>query len=214
MPHGETSSLIVTSPASERVTTASYIAIEQYRYEDSSRGGPVPVVLPPTHSIHQILDPADANHASYALARPPSPSISRRLKDAFELDARSTKISTEVYCGFIQFVSCLYVLPVVPKQMLSAGYEVKHTIVTIAITCAVGSILSSYVTNLPFIVAPPTSVSIYLAVALQQFRMTPAEGNVAVIISGFCLLVIGLFKPLNRIVTKASLSCRPMSHLP
>lgn len=129
------------------------------------------------------------------------------LDEVFEISDRSTTIQCEVLCGYINFISCLYVLPVIPNQLAAAGYDKTASIATTALACSVGSILSSYLTNLPFIVAPPTAVSIFLAVALQQNGMSQDEGDSAVIYSGIVLLLIGILKPVSTFVTKLIPDC-------
>ena len=47
----------------------------------------------------------------------------------FHVKRRNTTIKMEVIYGFIQFISCLYVLPVVPEQLHKAGYENKSSII-------------------------------------------------------------------------------------
>lgn len=47
----------------------------------------------------------------------------------FHIKRRNTTIEKEIYCGFIQFISCLYILPVLPHQMENAGYDLKTTYV-------------------------------------------------------------------------------------
>ena len=106
--------------------------------------------------------------------------------------------------GVIQFISCLYVLPVVPFQMARAGYDETSSIIATAVTCSVGSILSSFITDTPFIIAPPTSVSIFLAVSAQQQHLSVKHSNSAVVWSGVALTIIGLVPPLTRFVTKVN----------
>jgi hypothetical protein len=51
------------------------------------------------------------------------------LEVLFHIQRRDTTIQREVYCGLIQFISCLYILPVLPHQMENAGYDLKTTYV-------------------------------------------------------------------------------------
>lgn len=127
--------------------------------------------------------------------------------DSFEIEQRKTTISIEVFSGFIHFISCLYVLPVIPNQLSAAGYDKSSSIVATAVASAFGCLLSSYITNLPFAVAPPTAVSIYLAVALQQKGMTHVQGDAAVILSGCVLLFIGVLRPLLALLTHLIPDC-------
>lgn len=124
------------------------------------------------------------------------------FEPVFKLRHRKVTIESEILCGFIQFLSCLYVLPVVPHQMARVGYDPDSTVTATALTCAVGCFISSFICNTPFIVAPPTSVSIFLAVSMQQRNLPEKFGNAAVLISGMGLAVIGAFPFVARFVTK------------
>ena len=45
------------------------------------------------------------------------------LKNTFKLERRRVTVRSELYAGLMHFVSCLYVLPVIPQQMKNAGYD-------------------------------------------------------------------------------------------
>ena len=108
----------------------------------------------------------------------------------------------ECFCGVVQFISCLYVLPVVPFQLKRVGYDETASIVATTVTCAIGSIVSSFLTDMPLIIAPPTSVSIFLAVSMQQANLDKDLGCAAVILSGAGLVVIGAVPPVARFISK------------
>lgn len=97
--------------------------------------------------------------------------------------------------------------PVVPGQLSDAGYDRTSSIEATALTCGIGCILSSYISNLPFVIAPPTSVSIYLAVSLQQLNLNRIQGDSVVMLSGCALLCIGIFKPITALVTRIIPDC-------
>ena len=131
----------------------------------------------------------------------------KKLTDSFEIDIRETSLSAEVIYGFVHFISCLFVLPVIPDQLESAGYNKKCCIEATAVACCVGCLLSSYLTNLPFVIAPPTAVSIFLSVAIRKSAMTRSQGDTAVMLSGAALVIIGIFKPLTAFFTKFIPDC-------
>lgn len=54
----------------------------------------------------------------------------------------------EIYTGVVQFISCLYVLPVVPFQMKRAGYDQEGTIMATAATCCIGCIIGAFLTDM------------------------------------------------------------------
>jgi xanthine/uracil/vitamin C permease (AzgA family) len=72
------------------------------------------------------------------------------------------------------------------------------------LTCALGCIIGSVLTNMPFIIAPPTGVSIFLSVFIQQQNMTRHDGNVATIVAGAGLLALGIYRPLGTFITRVS----------
>ena len=116
----------------------------------------------------------------------------------FKVQKRNTTVEFEIYCGLIQFISCLYVLPVVPEQLDRIGFNKEASIIVTCITCAIGSIAASFVTDMPFIIAPPTSVSIFYAVSVQQQGFSKTFANGAIILSGAALAIVGAVPPLHR----------------
>lgn len=101
----------------------------------------------------------------------------------------------------------MYTLPVIPIQLEAAGYDRTKSIQITALGTGIGCVVSSYITNLPFVIAPPSSVAIFVAVALQENGMKQAQGDAAVILSGFALLFIGTCHPLLRFATKLIPDC-------
>lgn len=119
----------------------------------------------------------------------------------FKLTRRKTTVKAELYYGLIHYISCLYCLAVVPQQMTAAGYDSRKTVVAVALCAGIGSIFCGLFANLPFVLAPPTVVSIFLSVFLQQEDEGPKEGSIAVLISGFILMFFG-WKPLGRLAAR------------
>lgn len=119
----------------------------------------------------------------------------------FKLKRRNTTIKKEFYYGLIHYISCLYCLAVVPQQMEAAGYNSRKTVVAVALCSGIGSIFCGLFANLPFVLAPPTVVSIFLSVFLQQEDEGTKEGSVAVLISGAMLMLFG-WKPLGRLAAR------------
>ena len=117
----------------------------------------------------------------------------------FHVKARETTIRSEMYYGFVHFISCLYVLAVIPQQLVNVGYSDRTSVVITALCCGLGSIIGGFFTNLPFIVAPPTVVSIYLVASMQEKNLGPDVGNGAVVLSGFFLMFLG-YKPLAHLI--------------
>ncbi len=110
----------------------------------------------------------------------------------------------EIFTGVIQFISCLYVLPVVPDQMKRAHYDEEASIMATTVTCAIGCIIGAFLTDTPFIIAPPTSVSIFFAVSMQQNGYSFLEGNPSLLIAGAGLAFLGIVPPVGRFFTKVS----------
>jgi xanthine/uracil/vitamin C permease (AzgA family) len=71
------------------------------------------------------------------------------------------------------------------------------------LTCGFGSLFAGVFANLPVIIAPPTSVSVFLSIYLQQNGIGRDEGNVAVIFSGLLLILLG-YRPLAKLCKRVS----------
>ena len=184
-------------------------------------------LVSPNHDHHDHHNDNDHHHhndistktdetmsPSHAHSHDPSPPPSKlpqwlqdNIEKVFKLKKRKTTFEYECYCGLIQFISCLYVLPVVPFQMARVSYDETSSIIATAVTCAVGSIAASFLTDMPFIIAPPTSVSIFLAVSMQQQNLRRLQGNNAVILSGCLLTLVGAIPPVAKFVGKLIPDC-------
>jgi adenine/guanine/hypoxanthine permease len=119
----------------------------------------------------------------------------------FKIKARETTIKAELYYGVIHFISCLYCLAVVPQQLGSAGYDGTKTVVAVALLCGVGSIFCGLFSNLPFVLAPPTVVTIFQSVYMQQYDIGPQVGNIGVMLSGVCLMLFG-WRPIGELAKR------------
>jgi hypothetical protein len=143
------------------------------------------------------------------------------LEVLFRIHERKTSVNLEVYAGVIQFISCkhilalhppypsccgvgMYVLPVIPQKMESAGYNKDITFAVTGISSAIGCILAGLFANLPFVVAPPAAISIFLAIYLETAQLGINEGNFAVIFSGLSLILLG-WPPLGTFMTRVRL---------
>lgn len=163
------------------------------------------------HHNYNLSDKTMSPHNDHHDPNPPPTRLPEWMQDGlekvFKLKKRKTTFEFECYCGLIQFISCLYVLPVVPFQMARVAYDETSSIIATAVTCAVGSIVSSFLTDMPFIIAPPTSVSIFLAVSMQQQNLHRLQGNNAVILSGGLLTLVGAIPPVAKFVGKLIPDC-------
>ena len=115
----------------------------------------------------------------------------------FRTKRRGSSFVREIYLGFVQYFSCLYMLPVLHAQMKPAGYKEEPTIVVTAACSGIACIIAGLIANLPFIIAPPTSVSIWFACYLLEHKLAPAVGSHAVIYSGILLILCG-YRPLGK----------------
>ena len=119
----------------------------------------------------------------------------------FKIKGRQTTIRSECYCGLVHFISCVFMLAVIPQQLSGAGYDARSTVVATAATCGLGCIICGLFANLPFVLAPPAVVAIFLTNNLQTNNLTPAIGSSAVIIGGVVLTMLG-YRPLAQLVSK------------
>lgn len=133
--------------------------------------------------------------------------LQKYLDEVFEISRRKSTVRREVLCGVVQFISCLYVLAVIPKQYVLVGMDQLSSTEITALACSAGCIMASVFTNLPFVIAPPTAVSIYLVDSMQQMDLSHAEGSSAVILSGLALFIISSVKPLSDTISRLIPEC-------
>lgn len=112
-------------------------------------------------------------------------------ESCFQIKERGSSTSKEIFLGCIAFVSCMYCLPVVSNQLVHVGYDGFGVITAISLWSGVGTIMIGLLTDLPFVAAPPTSISILFAGFLESSHFTYVEGNVICIISGLILIGFG-----------------------
>lgn len=124
------------------------------------------------------------------------------LEALFHLKRRKTNAYNEIYCGFIHYMSSLYCLTVVPQQLKKADYESYPTIIVICFCMGVGSILCGLFSNLPFVVAPPTTVVIFFSGSIRKNTLSIVEANMAVMITGALLLCLFVHRPVGKFVTR------------
>ena len=122
------------------------------------------------------------------------------LEYLFKLKLRDTSWQRECFFGCVQFIACLYCLPVVSYQFNRNGYDTNETVVATAILCGIGCILSGILTNLPFIVAPPTSVTIFFSVFMLEHSVDQATSNRVLLITG-SVLILCLYRPLLALIS-------------
>jgi AGZA family xanthine/uracil permease-like MFS transporter len=141
------------------------------------------------------------------------------LERLFKIQARETTVKLEIYYGVIHFISCFYCLAVIPQQMNKAGYNTQSTFVATAACSGIGSIILGLFANLPFVMAPPTVVTIFFSLFLQNYISSSADdaaavndddtttdtygstsvGSAGVIISGSLLMLMG-YRPLGNFI--------------
>ncbi len=126
------------------------------------------------------------------------------LDDFFQCSSSSCNSSVELefFAGLINFFSCTYVLAVVPPQMAIVGYNSETSAAVISLITGLGSIFCGIVTNTPLVVAPTTAVSIYFVSNLQQYFLSPHDGNMVVAYVGIAIVLFGIIGPLARFISK------------
>jgi AGZA family xanthine/uracil permease-like MFS transporter len=113
----------------------------------------------------------------------------------FKIRQRKTTISREIKCGFLHFFSCSFILAVNPSLLQYAGFNAETVAAGTAVTAGVSCILSGFFSNLPFVLAPTTSTSLYFALFVQNQNLETKDGNFSVFILGILFMLCG-FRPL------------------
>lgn len=122
--------------------------------------------------------------------RPRNEWISDLCEIFFKIKARGTTIQAELYFGLIHFISCFYCLAVVPGILGTVNYDGVAVFATTALTSGIGCIVAGFVSNLPFPVAPPTAVTLFLKTRILVD--STANGSASTILSGFVIMILGI----------------------
>jgi xanthine/uracil/vitamin C permease (AzgA family) len=69
--------------------------------------------------------------------------------------------------------------------------------------CGIGCLIAGIFANLPFIIAPPTAVSIFYSVFIRQNDISVDGASSCVIVCGGMLVLFG-YRPLGRLATKVN----------
>jgi AGZA family xanthine/uracil permease-like MFS transporter len=137
-------------------------------------------------SMSDLIEPQFYNRSRYIW-------IPHMFEILFEIEKRGTTIKAEIYFGLIHFVSCFYVLAVIPGVMAQSGYSKANIFVVTALSAGFGSIIGGFVSNLPFPIAPPTAIALFYQARLQLVGAT--DGSAALVLSGFIIIILGI-KPI------------------
>jgi adenine/guanine/hypoxanthine permease len=120
-----------------------------------------------------------------------SPFIVIVIERLFKIPERKTTIMKEVKCGVIHFVSCSFILAVNPT--LLSFHDDRNAIASAtALSAGLSSILCGLFANLPFILAPTTSTSLYYSLYLQNRSVSSENGKVAIFLLGILFALCGL----------------------
>jgi AGZA family xanthine/uracil permease-like MFS transporter len=119
----------------------------------------------------------------------------------FKLRERNTTLSREIKCGFLHFVSAAFILSV-NSRLLSenASYSATKVAANSALSTGVSCILCGFFSNLPFILSPTTSTSIYFALYIQNHNLSIQEGNLVVFLLGILFCLCGI-RPIALFIT-------------
>jgi AGZA family xanthine/uracil permease-like MFS transporter len=116
--------------------------------------------------------------------------IVRRL---FKIDSRDTTIMREVHCGFLHFISAAFVLSVNPAILSThSKYSASSAAAATALCTGFSCIMCGLLCNLPFILAPTTSTSLYYALYLENENLSIEEGNLAIFLLSVVFSICGV----------------------
>jgi AGZA family xanthine/uracil permease-like MFS transporter len=143
------------------------------------------------------------------------PSVLSRVDDFFHLDEHNTSIGAELRAGLVAFLSCSYLLLLIP-HMVSAHLLVSmpahalrallwQTCCGVAIASSLGTLLCALLTNFPIILTPGLGLTAYFT-SLLLMPSPPASPSLThaltcLFVSGVMLLLLSLL-PLH-LITRA-----------
>ena len=82
----------------------------------------------------------------------------------FEVKKKGSSLQVEILGGVINFFASMYVLAVIPNQMVLAGYNEHVSVSIVGLIIGIATIASGMISNTPLVIAPPTSIAIFFVV--------------------------------------------------
>jgi AGZA family xanthine/uracil permease-like MFS transporter len=121
-----------------------------------------------------------------------------KLDAYFLCTERGSSVGLEIVCGCVSFVSCMFLLAVVPAILAGAGYDVTNSTAAVCVVYGLGNFLSGVFSNLPVIIGPSTPVTAYFAASVQSSTLSVHQANMVVVYTGIMFLIMGVVAPIGR----------------
>ena len=119
-------------------------------------------------------------------------SIQSLLEILFKVENRGSTIETEIYAGFVHFLSTAMILAVNPSQLYNAGYDRERVASATALSTGFACLLTGLLANLPFVTTPSLATVIYYSVTMRINKLTLGQGNFSVFLLGCMLLICSI----------------------
>ncbi|MGL5655583.1 MAG: NCS2 family permease [Fusobacteriaceae bacterium] len=113
------------------------------------------------------------------------------LSKFFKVEERGSTIKSEVIGGVTTFLTMSYVIFVNPMILSESGMDKGALISVTVISAVIGTLLSAFIANAPFALAPGMGLNAFFTYSLVMGRGVPWETALGVVfLSGFVFLVL------------------------
>lgn len=115
------------------------------------------------------------------------------MNQFFKLKEHNTTVSTEIRAGLTTFFAMAYIIFVNPVFLSVTGMDADGAMIATCIGAAVGTLLSAFLSNLPFAMAPGMGINAFFAYTLCfGYGYTWQQALAIVFLSGFLFLAATL----------------------
>lgn len=113
------------------------------------------------------------------------------LSKFFKVEERGSTIKSEIIGGVTTFLTMSYVIFVNPMILSESGMDKGALISVTVISAVIGTLLSAFIANAPFALAPGMGLNAFFTYSLVMGRGVPWETALGVVfLSGFVFLVL------------------------
>lgn len=120
-------------------------------------------------------------------------SFAETLDRYFEISARGSNLSREVWGGILVFLSMAYIIVVNPAMMTDAGVDESTAFTATVIMAVVGTLIMALYAKFPVAQAPTMGMNAFIVYnVVLAMGLTWAEAMVAVFLSGIAMLLIAV----------------------
>ena len=118
----------------------------------------------------------------------------------FDLQGKGTNFVAEILAGITTFITMSYLLIECPAILASGGVDQGSAYLSVCLACFVGSLLTGFIANQPFVVGPSLGMTVFFSsTLLTELDYTYTQALLITLLAGLIVLLFTLIGFQNAI---------------